>query len=702
MGDAFERSIRCGGAVPTHVSGCLARIGRATRFRRVLTRLVAAAIVLFAGAAVPAVAEESFQVEPLTGFAYPHPGPAATRYTIIVTFDPVKYDLETAHIRLATGPGGRALSIDAATTQLAPSGSNGSRLLIVTPKPDSFVAPGTYGLAIRLTGQEKSGESRKPAFRDLTVPITRNEPLFDLESLSGRSVTFVRAYPGADATGEVEFQLQSRQGDITALTLGNTGLVRAKTKELVPGATLTATPTPTDVPVNRTVGAQLKFTGLSRAGTFETTLTADSANFSKRQTATVTVQVKDCIVWALLVILIGVAGGVFVHWMATGGRASLVIRQRLLAARARLHRLRPAVASDTTRLLFLDLQQRVDEALWIADTSPGVPDDPKSIEDEIKALEDKIAKLRGDTATKLETLVTNISNESAAMVARVAGAKAQFDAALKLVADAQSLNSAGQVEAAAKQAGEIERGFATEQANVRQAALARIAIPNAHAADPMVVQAKTNATAALAGPIDIFVAALDKLAAAVAAAAGVQVAAPGAATIAVTGRYSIQLSNPNQRPVTGDSIELKVVAPLNRPTPAEVAWDYYGSGMYETKAGALTGTARYLTPGTHIVKAKITEAAGRAPEDVTFPVMVEPSQALKRWQQAAFAVWRNDLAVAVVAALLASIAATLQLYVDKPFGTAEDYLIALLYGFGFEKTVRGFSAVYTSLGGKTF
>jgi hypothetical protein len=694
MGDARERRFRDSSDEPAFIRRHCARSDRIGIVRSVAARVTVVTIAFLIGGAEPASAQEPFQVDPLTGLTYPHPGPA-THYTTIVTFDAGKYDLETPQIRLATGPGGRTLANDAASVVLRPAESDGSRVLVITPKPASFTAPGPYSLTIRLSGKTKEA-SPKPAVRDLTIAITRSEPQLDLDSVNGRVLTLVRALPWTDAAGDVTFSLQARQGEISALTLGNTGLVRTKTKEMVPSATLTASPATMNIPTAGATQVTLAFTGLSRAGSFETTLTADSENFSKRQTATISVQVKDCIGWALLVILIGVVGGVVVHWMATSGRAALVIRQRLLATRVRLHRLRQAVSSEQTLLRLQDLQQRVDEALWLADTSPGVPDDPKSIEDALKALEDEIAKLRSDTATKLEALLTSISNEAAALAPRVAGASARFDAVVTSVAAAQGLNRVGQVEAAAKQAGAVERTFATEQADVRQAALAQIAIPAAAAADPIVVQAKTAATTALAGSIGGFITALNALQSAIGPA-------PGALAIAATldQRYSIRLVNPNQRPVTGDSIALIVVPPAGGGAPHKVDWDY-GSGVYEEKSGLTPGVVSYAIPGTHIVKAKITKVAGSAAEDVTFPVSVEPSQALRQRLQAGFAIWRNDLAVALVAAILASIAATLQLYVDKPFGAAEDYLVALLWGFGFEKTVRGFSAVYTTLGGKTF
>ena len=59
-----------------------------------------------------------------------------------------------------------------------------------------------------------------------------------------------------------------------------------------------------------------------------------------------------------------------------------------------------------------------------------------------------------------------------------------------------------------------------------------------------------------------------------------------------------------------------------------------------------------------------------------------------------------DWFIILIAVLGASLAAFLTNYVDKPFGSVEDYAISFLWGLGIEKTIRGFTAAFTVLNAK--
>jgi len=62
------------------------------------------------------------------------------------------------------------------------------------------------------------------------------------------------------------------------------------------------------------------------------------------------------------------------------------------------------------------------------------------------------------------------------------------------------------------------------------------------------------------------------------------------------------------------------------------------------------------------------------------------------------AIWysfNRDLTISGVALLLAAITGLLYLYLGtrKPFGSIQDYLLAFLWGFGIDNSVRGFTDI---------
>jgi hypothetical protein len=57
-----------------------------------------------------------------------------------------------------------------------------------------------------------------------------------------------------------------------------------------------------------------------------------------------------------------------------------------------------------------------------------------------------------------------------------------------------------------------------------------------------------------------------------------------------------------------------------------------------------------------------------------------------------------DVLFTVVALFLACLTGLLYLYVGKTFGTLSDYILAVLWGFGIDSSVRGFAAVTKKIG----
>jgi hypothetical protein len=85
-------------------------------------------------------------------------------------------------------------------------------------------------------------------------------------------------------------------------------------------------------------------------------------------------------------------------------------------------------------------------------------------------------------------------------------------------------------------------------------------------------------------------------------------------------------------------------------------------------------------------------------ETAAVSLSIAARPAAKLVARAGFVLWRNEILVITIAAVLAAVGGVLELYANNSFGSVQDYLLALLWGFGIEKTVRGFNAVYAALG----
>ena len=76
-------------------------------------------------------------------------------------------------------------------------------------------------------------------------------------------------------------------------------------------------------------------------------------------------------------------------------------------------------------------------------------------------------------------------------------------------------------------------------------------------------------------------------------------------------------------------------------------------------------------------------------------IMILPGQKENSLTHIRNILFYTDLTISGVALLLAAITGLLYLYLGtgKPFGSIQDYLLAFLWGFGIDNSVRGFADV---------
>jgi hypothetical protein len=127
---------------------------------------------------------------------------------------------------------------------------------------------------------------------------------------------------------------------------------------------------------------------------------------------------------------------------------------------------------------------------------------------------------------------------------------------------------------------------------------------------------------------------------------------------------------------------------IDDPPPGPVAWTF-GDGATGT---GLDVEHVYMRRGSYRVVASLNDGT-----TAELDLNVMPSELVEMQAALIATMRRNDLIVTSIAVVLAVATGLLQLYIDKPFGTLSDYIVALIWGFGIERTTRGFAAIFTAM-----
>jgi hypothetical protein len=164
--------------------------------------------------------------------------------------------------------------------------------------------------------------------------------------------------------------------------------------------------------------------------------------------------------------------------------------------------------------------------------------------------------------------------------------------------------------------------------------------------------------------------------------------------------FTIQLDG-TKTPQTEDNLQLRVDCGNSTVIPDTVAW-HFGDGRIATISKSLVISQSFRWAKTYQVSVQLFSSSdpnfyGAA----AISLQVAPGSGLKQVLRAARALRTNEWLVRAAALLLATLTGVIALYADKPFGTLTDYCIAILWGFGIEKSVRGFGGVVTALGIKS-
>lgn len=647
-------------------------------------------------------------VEGTTEIGYSPDDGGSPNFTLTADFISEQVSSVTATVVSMQAPSERKLSLDACKVEPQTANNIANRAtFVVTIASQILVRPGEYQCKVRFDGLKKDGNLILPAVsKDLK--ITRLEPGLTAASLQERTVRIVRpalfyfCIPFLDKCDLPRARLRltesTRDSPIASLAVVAGTVVEAGTMRQGRG-----TATPNSTPYSLDAGGSKEIViGLAdfdSVGEFETELLFESPNFAASKSQKLKIEVSDFWLLPLLMILAGVCGGAWVNKFVKETRPAIEMQLDILTLRERLRRLRPSLENPVERDRFREIEEVLEEverhisinSLQTAQTQltsaiTKLTALEKDILTALSQQHSRLAELRRDfadierhplfSATKLDQVAESLGKAESDLDARKPGsARVRIDDATSSI---RRLCVGRHKELLGKLAA-LNLASTDEGLKAAMQISASIETALAPPSDPNAVADFTSTLASL-----------EKFADKVDALESKQQSLGGRPTrqvaqVQAQARISV-LTLPSERQA-GRLIkfELHGLSPDTKPEPIKWA---FGDG---TEAAGEEVSHTYFRQGYYTV------SADDGTSEVSLQVFVMPSTIAQKRNVLIETLQRKDWIVTVIAASLAALAGLTQLYVDQIFGTLDDYIVALLWGFGIERAVRGFSAVFAKV-----
>lgn len=520
--------------------------------------------------------------------------------------------------------------------------------LIVTLNPSKYPLTGTYQVLLLFQGKAAGVPISVPT----TLQVTRLAPELNVDALKDQVLSLTRFVPfflpaqGPTATFLVK-ETSGKAGLSAVQATGDALFVSGK-KEREPGSlTVRAKPMQPDggLPIEVTVE------GVRDAGMFDTQLLVSTPGAAGKKAIPIKVQVTDLWIWPFLTILAGVMTAYYFRYLADKRQPFLQndqLRKRLIGEADRLTPQINNHLEDAQKLT--DLRASLTEAEEQNQRDPAVA---RAILHEVEMVLDALRQVyvhKGIEARmalrSLEGQITAFSTSeglSADLTTRLQALLPRITATRERL-DAGSLNEAGTKLAALQQdfdALRIERF-----AEVLQEATDNLKSLTMAGLDPDEAKSTQNLIQA-------------------------------AQLLLGSGSFA---SLPGQLALIQIQLRLLKQKLLAQQQPVSFA----GRPEEDDEAPKISLKESTLP---HLGNAASPAAILTVPiENQIADIQAELD--------------RNSRALTLIAFLFASVTGMLALYFGNAFGSAKDYLVAFLWGFGIDNSVRGFQSVYQKLTGK--
>jgi hypothetical protein len=631
-------------------------------------------------------------------------------------------------VKLRNGktPDNQNLPNEAATaanssTEVTRSGT----VINVQLNPAFFRQPGEYRLTLIVEGTA----SGKTITSIPSLVVVRPSAEINVDELKDHTFHLVRSWPFGVAQGSFPFNLQEISGksDINNVEVTSHGLVSTGTRERVPGKIsvvpaqeaqrnqdapeLMAATTPTYTQAN----LNLNFEDIGKIGAHETLLIVQAPTISGRKLIPVRVNVSDAPYWPFLVIGLGVFGGFWVSNAFNQWRPRQLNKSTILRLRAEVARLRQRVKSvadvATVENMWrgLRIAEESNESSDLAQVNAQVQQIQKDLDDFRKTLATAKSEVQ-KTATDLKLKLDHYSE-------RFAPLEPEEETALQTIrlrlADTQWLLRQDYVDDARERLAILVERFSslhklrlTKQldhlTSVFSDLESKTEPEDQEQSSTFITEARTSLSQdrleELESKLVQLTFSLKDLGTKVASRLGARGGPPRPSPSLPEPRVVNPLprleiiTRPNER-TTDSDVAFQIIDP-GRMLEADdrFLWNF-GESEPPQEAG-MAANHRYQESGDYEIVIDVSRGGQTQPRlRIAEQVKILPGKTELALRDIGRTVKRYDLALSLVALLLASLTGLLFLYVGKNFGTLSDYLLAFFWGFGIDSGVRGFANV---------
>ena len=672
------------------------------------------AAILLSAIAQTASAAPSFSTQDQLKFNYPLPDDTINTLSFILLATEGEISGAEVKVREVKTADGELRPLEAITAALeATTVTTKGVKVSLTLDPRFFTTPGEYRVLLYFQGANGTPTLNTP------VTINRLAADINLDELKDQTVALTRPFPFWPASSDFLFHLRenSRRVALKDLKVNGQGLYLKDTKELVPGA-VTAAPWPTDPSGSINVPAggekQLKVTlsNLRRAGAFDTRLVVTSPSFAGEKVIPIKVTVRDFILFPLLAIALGVCGGYFTRQLVAVERPRNQNAVQLVRLQKEIERFREVVtkpasiATINTLLAQLRTASESNETGDFAAVRAELPKIQEKLDEFRKAqveAQEAANTARAGLVNQIEALEreTLTADESRELLS-VKGNVADLERLLRqgMVEDAQT-----KLENVQERLADLKKRRLTNYFALCKAESAKLPLSADDAATDKNFEKEiqqllnSNELDKVRAKLEEFRNFIeekkienlprgareseDELEGALPAVPAV---APPETVVT-----RIVVTTPIEERVAGTTVLFRIDDAERIVDSADrLRWFFGDVGSEETQS--LDISHRYEESGRYQVRVEISRN-GTTGKTLSEFIDVSPGKIEQARAGVLRNIARNELILSMIALVLAVISGVLFLYVGKLFGTLVDYLMAILWGFGIDNSIKGFAAV---------
>ena len=689
-----------------------------TRLHKRLVLLLLATV--FTTNAIPkATAAPALTVQDELRFTFPVPHSASNILSFLLFSTEGDIPNVSVQTRQIKTPDGALLPAQAAGAKLDANTVNpGGVNVNVTLDPAFFVSPGEYRIVLFFQSQGTASLSS-------TLIVNRLAADINLPELTGQTVALMRSWPAASASQEFLLYIRENTGKVSLndFKVAGQNIYKNETKELVPGevtATLVA-----DNPSQAQAGAsgmslppgavgklKVKISNVPHAGTFDTALLITSPNFSGAKVVPLKVTVTDCVLFPLLAIALGVFGAYWTRRLVREVQPKNQNRLQLLQLQTEVERFREVVRQPASSATIEGLLAEIKRARESNELGDFV-----AVRDALPKLRQKLDEFRkaqvqaeGEAQTNLTALQNQVelleqggplTNDESRDLNSIKDRLADTERLLRLgmAEDAQI-----KIESIKQLLIELRKRKFSEYFKKLQGELPNLNLAGADLAASETL--KTEIQSHLnSNDLDNVRLKLEQLKTLIenqrqrtvsrgareteAVVDGVLPEVPSVPAPAPFTR--IQILTPPEQRIAGATISFAVVDVENIVLPDdELRWFFGDVGSFEKqKANA---SHRYQEARRFSVRVEIIRN-GALFRTLSEMITISGGEIEQARAGILRDIMRNELTLSIIALVLATVTGVIFLYSGKVFGTLVDYLMAILWGFGIDNSIRGFSAV---------